>query len=99
MNKLRNVTILLCISTISLCQAGRLARTMKERYSNCLAKRIEMVKSDYAPILASYQELIKAMPAEYSFYLAQLKSRIAKKSNKIDFLSIKAWLVGTARAL
>ncbi len=38
-----------------------------------------MVKSDYAPILASYQELIKAMPAEHSFYLAQLKSRIAEE--------------------
>lgn len=52
---------------------------MKERHSNCLAKRIERVKSDYAPILASYQELIKASPAEYAFYLAQLKSRISEE--------------------
>ena len=76
MNCFYHILLIFSLTSLSIAEPAKRPRTLQERYSECLVKSIERVKKDYARILARYEELAKASPAEHPYYLNRLKCEI-----------------------
>ncbi len=51
----------------------------KKRYEKAFMKAFEVISRDFSSILKEYENLKKAAPAEYAFYLNQLTSTIIEE--------------------
>ncbi len=70
--------------TVSLQQSAQSRKVtyrgrQQERWARVLRRTYDTISAAFAPIIEKYDVLKKVVPAEYAFYLQQLKSTITKE--------------------